>query len=95
MDYLMVGIIWGAVGGLVGAVIGALYIIKRHAEQKARAASAERMLHPLCTGFRSNGLYPYQGQYPARRSLQPCAAQLFAGISAVMPQNRNSPIYTG
>lgn len=45
MDYLMVGIIWGAVGCIVGAVIGAVYIINRQAEKKERAASAERMLH--------------------------------------------------
>ena len=45
MDYLMVGIIWGAVGGLVGAVIGGAYIIKRQVEKKERAESAERMLH--------------------------------------------------
>ena len=45
MDYLMVGIIWGAVGCIVGAVIGAVYIINRQAEKKERAASAERMMH--------------------------------------------------
>lgn len=45
MDYLMVGIIWGAMCGLIGIVIGALYIIKYQATLKERAASAERMLH--------------------------------------------------
>lgn len=45
MDYLVVGIICGAVGCIVGAVIGAVYIIDRQAEKKERAASAERMLH--------------------------------------------------
>lgn len=46
MDHLFVVIILGAMCLLIiGAVIGALYVIKRHAALKERAASAERMLH--------------------------------------------------